>query len=161
MKSKNLIYICIGAILIIVIVGLIYINLDNESNLIENTSKINNTTSINDGDVNSSVGNNTDNFTNNINQVKDIKGSNNPERKNEPKNIPKKSRLSYSEALSIAKTFNGCAPGDNPIETYKKYNGYVKKKGNLYWKFGIYAKKNNEFLGEIYIDDATGEIDLG
>jgi hypothetical protein len=45
--------------------------------------------------------------------------------------------------------------------TYIKYKGYEYDKGGLYWNFGVYFKKNNEWLGTFRVSDATGEIDLG
>jgi len=51
LKLKNLVIICIVGILIIACVGLIYINLDNESNIDGNSSTINNTNGINGSNV--------------------------------------------------------------------------------------------------------------
>ncbi|MDR3063578.1 MAG: hypothetical protein LBU40_05525 [Methanobrevibacter sp.] len=159
MKLRNLIYICIATILIIACVSLIYTNLDNGQDTVKNSSKVNNTNSINNSDINKTE-NNTNNSTNEINPVKNIKGSNNFEKKNQPKNLPKNSKLSYSKAYSIANSYQG-ADGDNKNMTYVKYKGYEYDKGRLYWNFGAYFKKNNEWLGTFRISDATGEIDLG
>jgi len=158
LKLKNLIYICIGAVLIIACVGLIYSSLDNGSGIVENSSKINNTSSVNSSGVNGTE-NNTNNSTNEISPVINIKSSNSSEKKDRPKNTPKNSKLSYSEVSSIAKSYTAVDGTSDGF--YLKYNGYIYDKGELYWKFNIYSKKNNEFLGGIRISDATGEIDLG
>ncbi|KZX14042.1 hypothetical protein [Methanobrevibacter curvatus] len=160
MKLRNLIYICIATILIIACVSLIYTNLDNEQNTVENSSKINNTNSINNSNINETE-NNSNHSTNEITPVKNIKGSNNFEKKNQPKNLPKNSRLSYSKAYSIANSYKGGVDGDDYNMTYMKYKGYEYDKGRLYWNFGVYFKKNNEWLGTFRVSDATGEIDLG
>ncbi|KZX14604.1 hypothetical protein [Methanobrevibacter curvatus] len=44
--------------------------------------------------------------------------------------------------------------------TYMKYKGYEYDKGELYWNFGTYFKKINEWLGTFRVKDATGRIYL-
>ena len=138
-------------VLLIVCVGIIYVSLDNESSGNENNSKVDDMSQINGTDVEnntniSSVGrNNSKNTSKNTS-------------KNIPKNIPKNSKLSYSQALSIAKSFEGGVDGGS--STYEKYAGYMYDNGKLYWKFNIYDKKNNNWLGRIRVEDATGHIDL-
>lgn len=164
MKLKNLLYICIGAILIIACVGLVYINLDNVSDDAENSSKDNNTSSVNNSNI--SVENKSNNSTNEISSVKNTKDSKTPVGKNEPKNIPKKSRLSYSEALNIAKKASKDTIASYSSEpeyvsyikagTYLKYEGYYYSGGDLVWNFKLYSKKNNKLLDVFGIHDPTG-----
>lgn len=63
MKLRSLYIIFIGAILLIVVVGLIFTNLDTGSNLAENSSQENISNGLNDS-MYTTVENNTDNSTN-------------------------------------------------------------------------------------------------
>ncbi|MDR3063577.1 MAG: hypothetical protein LBU40_05520, partial [Methanobrevibacter sp.] len=119
---------------------------------------VNNTNSINISNINGTE-NNTNNSTNEMPLAKNTKNSNIPLKKNQPNNIPKNSKLSYSKAYNRADSFKGSDSGPY-METYVKYKGYMYDKGYLYWKFEMYAKKDNMPLGEFRVKDATGEIDL-
>jgi hypothetical protein len=156
LKRKNLIYIFIGTILLIACIGLIYINLDTEFNPIENSSKVNNTNDTNNTNNINNIENSADNQTNTIYPDKSSKNPNNHERRNKPNNIPKKSRLSYSEALSIAKEGSKDSNAYIESETYIKYKGYVYFQGALYWHFEVYSKKDNKHVNGFHINDATG-----
>lgn len=158
MKLKNLIFICIGAVLLIACVGLIYNSLYNESDIGENNSKANNISSVNNSDINGTE-NNTTTTTNEIASVGNVETLDSLEKKNQPKNVPKNSKLSYSEVSKIANSYKPADGGSND-GFYTKYNGYTYEDKDLYWKFNIFSK-DNRFLGEIRVSDATGYIDLG
>ena len=155
LKLKNLIYICVGAILIMACIGIIYSSLDNMSNIVENSSKVNDT-SNNSSDINCTE-NNTNNFTNQIGTVKDNKNSSTIGKNNESSNIPKKSKLSYSEAFDIAKNASKDSHASySKIKSYIKYEGYDFNSGELYWEFKLYSEKDNKLLDTFRIQDSTG-----
>lgn len=62
MKIKSL-YICIGVVLLIAVVGIIFINLGSESSTVENSSKNNISNGLNNDSVNN-IENSTNNSTN-------------------------------------------------------------------------------------------------
>ncbi|WP_067090514.1 hypothetical protein [Methanobrevibacter curvatus] len=158
MKLRNLIYICIATILIIACVSLIYTNLDNGSDIAENNSKVNNTSSVNIRNINETE-NNSNNSTNEISPI-NIRGSNNFEKKNQPKNIPKNSKLTYLQALKIASKFaqKSKFTEDQNVKVYIRYNTYyyLGSSNVLFWDFSVYSKKNNECLAAFLVNDASG-----
>ncbi|MGL4669408.1 MAG: hypothetical protein ACRCVG_02265 [Methanobacteriaceae archaeon] len=153
MKLKNLIYIGVITILVLISAGFIYMSLSTDSNDINNII-IDNLSNVNDdgSSINDSISN-----SSSVGNKNYYKSS---EEKNQPNNIPKKSKLSYTESFNIAtKAAKGAAAKPN-VKVYVKYNGYIYSRGNLYWKFNIYTTKNNEFLGGFAIEDTTGKATI-
>ncbi|KZX14729.1 hypothetical protein [Methanobrevibacter curvatus] len=162
MKLKKIIYICIVILIIIISVGLIYNNSALEDDNTKNNTKIANTTNSTSNITNNNTNNNTNTAnisTNNINPNND---RDNVKHNNLPNNMPKKSRLSYTEAFKLATKIAKNVYEDSNV--YVKYNGYrynsrvhIEPTNNhLYWSFKVYNSTNNKWLNGFLLEDATG-----
>jgi len=156
LENKYYLLIIVVGILLACSLGFMFANSNNNDDLVNNNDS-NGITNISNSSKN--TGNNS---SNNISSDNSDSNTNNPSSNNvKTKTIktPKDSKLSYSQAFTIAqkKSKGAVTPKGSDIEVYVKYTKYIYENGKLYWCFDVYNKKDGKFISSMAIDDLTGQ----
>lgn len=144
MKLKNLIYIGVITILVLISAGFIYMSLSTDSDN-ANNSIVNNTTNNSNGGVNNTGSIDNSNIASPVE-----KGTKNH------LNLPSKSKLTYNEVLKKANKI--AEKYDKNNKCYVKYKGWGYENNELYWDFDMFNSKTNKYVLSFSIQDSTGYV---